>query len=291
MPIHLMTVAALTLLTGWTAACTLEAQTRPERTFERTLAVDGPVSLEIRTGSGNIAIHSGPTDSVRVIGRVRGGRSWFGGNVEERIRRIEAAPPIMQTADMIRIGPDGDDSLFRNISISYDVTVPMETRVQSRTGSGSQTISDVTGPVEASTGSGSLQLRGIDGEVKASTGSGHIEVAQTGDADVDVRTGSGGIDVSGARRALRARTGSGTIKIEGRPASNWDVETGSGGIRIDLPEDSAFDLNVRTGSGSINTSHPLALVGAVSRNRLRGTVRGGGARVDLSTGSGSVRID
>ena len=279
-------VVALTL-----TACRLEAQTRPERMFDRILTVTGPVALDIRTGSGSIQIHRGAAGSVRVVGRIRAGRSWSNGDVEERIRRIEAAPPIMQTADTIRVGPDGDDSLFRNISISYDVTVPMETRVQSRTGSGSQTISDVTGPVEAGTGSGSLQLRGIGSEVRASSGSGHIEVVQTGDADVDVRTGSGGIDVSGARRALRARTGSGTIEIEGRPASDWEIETGSGGIRIDLPDDSAFDLNVRTGSGSINTSHPLALIGTVSRNRLRGTVRGGGARVDLSTGSGPVRID
>lgn len=329
MPNRLMLSAGFALLVLGSTACRLEAQTRPEGTFERTLAVVGPVTLDIRTGSGSIEIHSGPVNSVRIVGRVRGGRSWFfddDDDVEERIRQIEAAPPITQNGDAVRVGPVDNDRLYRNISISYDVTVPMETRLQSRTGSGSQTITGLSGPVDVSTGSGGVTLRGIQRDVRASTGSGsmqiedvgsfigrtgsggitasavrgavdarsgsgHIDVKQTGEADVSVVTGSGGIDVTGAHRAVHARAGSGTIEIEGRPAGNWDVETGSGGIRIDFPEDSAFDLNVRTGSGSINTTHPLALLAAISRNRVQGTVRGGGARVDLSTGSGSVHIE
>ncbi len=327
MPIRQMTAAAFAaLLIGWSAACTLEAQARAEGMFERTLAVGSPVTLDIRTGSGNIEIHSGQVDSVRIVGRVRAGRSWFNGDVDERVRRIEAAPPITQNGDSVRIGPVEDDRLYRNISISYDVTVPMETRVQSRTGSGGQTVAGLSGPVEVSTGSGSLVLRAIRGDVRASTGSGTLEiedvgnfvgragsggitatavrgavdarsgsgsidVKQNGEADVAVETGSGEIDVSGARRALHARAGSGSIEAEGHPAGNWDVETGSGGIRIDFPDDSAFELNVRTGSGSINTNHPLTFGAGNSRTRLRGTVRGGGARVDLSTGSGSIQIE
>jgi DUF4097 and DUF4098 domain-containing protein YvlB len=320
--------AGLAILVVASAACSVEAQVRPEGMFERTLTVGGPVTLDIRTGSGSIEIHSGPVNSVRIVGRVRGGRSWFfdDDDADERIRRIEAAPPITQNGDAVRVGPVDNDRLYRNISISYEVTVPMETRLQSRTGSGSQTIIGLSGPVDVGTGSGGVTLRGIQRDVRASTGSGsmqiedvgsfigrtgsggitasavrgavdarsgsgHIDVKQTGEADVSVVTGSGGIDVTGAHRAVHARAGSGTIEIEGRPAGNWDVETGSGGIRIDFPEDSAFDLNVRTGSGSINTTHPLALLGAISRNRVQGTVRGGGASVDLSTGSGSVHIE
>ena len=192
---------------------------------------------------------------------------------------------------MVHIGPMDDDRLYRNISISYDVTVPMDTQVHARSGSGSQTITDVSGPIDVATGSGSVTLRGIERDVRAQTGSGGITLVQAGEADVDVQTGSGGIEVRGARRALRARTGSGSIELEGRPAADWNVETGSGGIRIDFPDDSAFALNVRTGSGSISTTHPLTIAGSASRNRLNGTVRGGGARVDLSTGSGSVGID
>ena len=310
MTIRLVKAATITVLVlGSATACRLDAQTRAEGMFDRTLAVNGPVTLDIRTGSGGIEIHRGPAESIRVIGRIRAGSSWRRSDVEERVREIEAAPPIVQDGNTIRVGGTRDDSLFRNISISYDVTVPMDTQVQSHTGSGSQTISEVGGPIDASTGSGRLTLRNIRGDVRASTGSGgiqaeaiggsfvgragsgHIDLSQTGEADVTVSTGSGGIDVRGARRSLRARAGSGSIELEGRPAGNWDVETGSGGVRIDFPEDSAFELNARTGSGGINLTHPISLVDSRSRSRLRGTVRGGGSRVDLSTGSGSIQID
>ena len=140
MPVRPATAAALMgLIVVSTTACDVEVQVRPEGMFERTLTVTAPVTLDIRTGSGSIEIHQGAAGgSVHVAARLRGARSWFDGDVAGRIRQIEAAPPIAQEGGVVRVGPMADDDrLYRNISISYDVTVPMETRVQSRSGSGS----------------------------------------------------------------------------------------------------------------------------------------------------------
>jgi DUF4097 and DUF4098 domain-containing protein YvlB len=114
---------------------------------------------------------------------------------------------------MVRVGPVANDRLYRNIGISYDVTVPIDTQVQARSGSGSQTITDVAGPVDAMTGSGSVTLRGIQGDVKAHTGSGGITISLIADGDLDAQTGSGGIDVTGARRGVRARRSGGAVWI------------------------------------------------------------------------------
>jgi hypothetical protein len=92
---------------------------------------------------------------------VRAGDTSFNRDLEARIRQIEAAPPVTQEGGTVRVGPMDGDRLYRDISISYDVTVPMETPVQSRSGSGSQTISDLAGPVDVVTGSGSVKLRAI----------------------------------------------------------------------------------------------------------------------------------
>lgn len=312
---------ALVVLT----ACRLDAQAI-ERMFERTLVVTGPVTLDIRTGSGNIQVHRGSVDVVRVVARMRA-RSVFNPDVEDRMRRIEAAPPVEQAGNTIRIGRIQDDSLYRNITISYDVSVPPDTRVQSQTGSGGQTIDNLAGPLDVSTGSGSVMIRNIGNNVRASTGSGtidvedvsggffgrtgsgsitaqrvrgavdvrtgsgRVDVTQTAEADVDVATGSGSINVRGARRALRVRAGSGSLDLEGRPGQNWNVETASGGVRIDFADDSAFALNASTASGAITTSHPLTVLDPSSRRRLRGTVRGGGPSVDVSTASGSIRVE
>ena len=51
-----------------------------------------------------------------------------------------------------------------------------------------------------------------------------------------------------------------------------------------------FDLDARSGSGGIESAQPVSAVGASSRRRLQGTVRGGGAQVQLVAGSGGIRI-
>ena len=103
-------------------------------------------------------------------------------------------------------------------------------------------------------------------------------------------SGSGSIVVTGARGLLRARAGSGDIVIDGQPAQTWDLQAGFGDITIRLSENAAFDLDARSASGDIGTSHPLTPLGVASRFRLQGTVRGGGPKLNVSTASGSIRI-
>ena len=48
-------------------------------TFHQTLAVDGPLLLDVSTGSGSIEISSGSSQSVEVTGHIRvGNGSFFG---------------------------------------------------------------------------------------------------------------------------------------------------------------------------------------------------------------------
>src|ERR1041385_5070391 len=121
--------------------------------FERTLQVNGPVDLDVGSGSGNITVHQGGNGSVYVSAKIHGNTStsWFfgGGNVEERIHKIEQNPPIVQNGNSITIGKIDDRDLTRNISIDYDVTVPAQTRLNAHTGSGDQTISGLQLPVTA----------------------------------------------------------------------------------------------------------------------------------------------
>lgn len=149
---------------------------------------------------------------------------------------------------------------------------PPNTRVRARTGSGDVRVAGVTGAVEAMTGSGRMELTAVGG-------------------DVDVRTGAGPIGIVGLDTALRARTGTGRIRVEGAPGGAWDLSTGSGGIRIDLPDDAAFEIDARTSSGDVRTQHPVVVRDEARRGRLQGTVRGGGPRVTLRTGSGGIAID
>ncbi len=290
----LLYLPILALAAALSSACSVDLEAdvvSATGRFDRQMAVDGPVELDVRTGSGSINVRRGGNGQVRVVGEIRANRGfWNSSSAEERVRRIEANPPITQVGNSIRIGDFDDRDMPRNVSISYEIVVPEETSVRSRTGSGSQRIDSVNGRVDTETGSGSIRVGEVTGPVVASTGSGSIAVSGAG-GGLSARTGSGSIDAAGIRGSVRAHTGSGGVRIEGTPTNDWTVRTGSGSIGLRLPPDAGFEMDVRTGSGSINTNHPVELRGSLSRRHLQGRVRGGGPRIDASAGSGSIRLE
>ena len=259
------------------SAATLAAKT-VEGEFERTLAVvDDTLTLDIRTGSGRITVTVGEPGVARIVGHIRGYADRWTPDapdvVADRVRTIETNPPIVLDGDVLRIG-HLDGSLHRQVGISYEMVVPANTRVRARTGSGDVRVDGVTGAVEARTGSGSMELTAVGG--------GHV----------DVQSGAGPIDIVGLGTApLRAHTGTGRIRVEGVPGGTWDLSTGSGGIRIDLPDDAAFEIDARTNSGDVRTDHPVVVRDETRRGQLQGTVRGGGPKVTLRTGSDDIVID
>ena len=291
--------------------------------FDRSLKVTGPVDLEVKTGSGNITVRNGAAGTVTIHGIIRASESWLSGgkSPEEKVQALENNPPIEQSGNTIRIGNIDDDSLRNNVSISYELVVPAETRLGSHTGSGGQTVEGIKGPVSASSGSGSLKVMDVDSDVSAHTGSGDIDLdgiegmvearagsgtihanhlgglmtaskgkSSTAASSVQVRTGSGEVRLENVSGRLFAETGSSSIEAGGDPEGSWELHTGSGGITVRLPTNAAFDIKARTGSGSIKVDHPVTVQGEISKHELRGSVRGGGFGLDLHTGSGSIRV-
>lgn len=295
--------------------------------FDRTLKVSGPIEMDVGTGSGSITVRTGDASSVRVIGTIRAWEGFFGGDAEKRVRYLESNPPIGQHENIIKIGYTEDPELQRNVSISYEIITPPETRLRTGTGSGSQRIEGVSGPLEASTGSGrieasrignevraatgsgSIELKSVKGSVhastgsgpirayeigggfRASTGSGNVTLEQSAPGDVEVGTGSGHVEMRNVRGSLRAHTASGTITAEGEGSGSWRLETASGSVTVRLPSQQGFDLRARTVSGSIITDRALTVQGTVSRRELHGRVGNGGFLLDVGTVSGNIHIE
>ena len=324
-PGRFTTIVTLVVFASLAAAAAASAQSN-EGSFERVLKVGGPVDLEVRSGSGSIRVFPGEGDTVKVVGRIRAGRSWFSSDASGRIREIEKNPPIEQSGRAIRVGRADDESLFRNISISYDVTVPAQARVEARTGSGAVEVGDLAGPVEAHSGSGSISIgrvagavvartgsgsidvagaqgleahsgsgsikaRGIAGAVQADSGSGGVEVEHAGPGDVDVSSSSGNVVVTGVDGAARVSASSGGVEVQGRPSQPWDIHSSSGSVTLRLPADAAFDLDAHVSSGGIDLAHPVTVSGRMDRRHVRGKVRGGGPLVQVRSSSGGIRIE
>jgi hypothetical protein len=283
----------LIALAALTSACAIDAESfGATGMFERTLTASGPVTLDVQTGSGSIDIRRGPAGEVRIVGRIRARQGfWNSSSADDRVRAIEMRPPIAEQAGgTIEVGRFAQRDMDRNVSISYEITVPDETEIRSKTGSGSHDIDAVRGPVQAETGSGRIRIGRIARSVAAATGSGSIEVLGAGDG-LDAQTGSGSITARNVHGTTRARSGSGSVTIEGDVTRPWSIETGSGGVSLTLPPTAAFDLEAETGSGSVSTSHPVETRGSASKRHVQGRVRGGGPVLHVSTGSGSIELD
>jgi Toastrack DUF4097 len=319
-----LVVVAVALL-PWTACSTAVAA---EGHFQRTLQVTGPVELSIQTGSGAITVRTGDSSSVEVQGKIQARHSFLSNDdAEKKVAYLESHPPIEQDGNVIKIGHIADSSLQRNISISYELVVPANTQLRSRTGSGNQSVDGIAGPldtstgsgnirasnigasvqattgsgqivletvkegVRASTGSGDIRATGVGGSVRASTGSGGITVEQTDVADARVSTGSGNIALKNVRGLVHASSASGSITAEGGGLSPWHLETASGDVSVRVPASVGFDLHAHTVSGSISTSRPLTVEGTVSKREITGKAGSGGFLLDVSTVSGNIQID
>lgn len=305
-------VGTVTLLAALLLACsTVCAAEAAEGSFDGTLKVSGPVELEVATGSGSIVVRAGGSGAVEVHGKIRASSGWrvTSREAEEKVRYLESHPPIVQDGNNIRIGHIEDEELRRNISISYEIVTPADTRLHAHSGSGSVRAANLSREAEVSTGSGSIELDGIGGSVRASTGSGsiragrvaggftgrtgsgNVEVDHTAAGNDEIDTGSGSVEVRRLRGSLRVRTGSGGIRAQGEPVGDWRMHTGSGAITVHLPPQAAFELQARTSSGHVRTTHEITVQGILSPRELHGKARGGGPLIEATTSSGSVDID
>jgi DUF4097 and DUF4098 domain-containing protein YvlB len=201
----------------------------------------------------------------------------------------------------------------RDISVDYEITVPADTMLHTRTGSGDQTIDDIhgnadlesgsgdmklsrlTGEIHLQTGSGNVRAREIAGAVRGGAGSGDIEVEETAAGDIDLHTGSGNVTVRGIQGAFHGEAGSGDITAEGTPTGTWEIRTGSGNVHVRLPAEAAFDADIMTSSGTLDVDAPITTTvqGRVQERHkhIVGKVRGGGPLLTLRTGSGDIHIE
>jgi hypothetical protein len=261
---------------------------RPEGHFERTLSVTAFVDLDLTTDAGGISVVPGPPGSVRIRGILKASDNWFRiGNVESRIRELEAHPPIVQTGNSIRV--DGRDrSLFRGISMRLEVEAPPDSRLRARADSGGIEVRGLKGPVDCHTDSGGVRASDIGGEVRAASDSGGIHIRRV-NGPVYARADSGGIDALEVAGSVDAVADSGGIRVSQTTPASIRTRVDSGGAEITLAKTGGYDIRAHAGSGHVSAPD-VAVSGTISRHEVNGKLRGGGALVDVRTDSGRIDI-
>ena len=148
--------------------------------------------------------------------------------------------------------------------------------------------------VNVRSGDGSISARGLEGELEFASGDGRVDLEDL-DGTLRAKTSDGSMRASGRFDVLDLHTGDGRIDAEVRPGSQlreaWEVRTSDGSVSLRVPGDLAADVELRTGDGHITTNIPIVVEGRFDHHEVHGKMNGGGNRLTVHTGDGSVTLD
>jgi DUF4097 and DUF4098 domain-containing protein YvlB len=291
--------------------------------FDRSLDVSGPIRLELSNVAGDVSVVGSSDSKVHVHADVR--VSGFGfGSPQKRLDDILRNPPVELKGDTLRIGKE--TTRLRNVAITYSIEVPRDTAVNSTSVSGSQSVKNVRGPVQAESVSGTVRAQDVGREVKLSSTSGTVTAENCGDdvratsvsgsvivsnakgdvlahsvsgnvevekpgGRVDANTSSGTVNVRGSDGDVKAHATAGRLTIEGNPGGNnyWDLKTVSGSVNISVPSSASFHLSAGAVTGQISAQVPL-MIEEQGKHSLRARMGDGGGRVEIHTVSGAIEV-
>jgi DUF4097 and DUF4098 domain-containing protein YvlB len=194
------------------------------------------------------------------------------------------------------------------------VTVPRGVRVVARTNTGSITIKETWGDVDAQTSSGDVVVVGAR-DVEAMNLSGNLQVRQASGAvtlssnngDCTVTEVKGSVEASSVSgdvivakswsKLVRLETTNGTIQFESDvlPDGRYEFITHDGAILLKLAKAANAQIGITTWSGAVESEFPIAVrpgfsADSAGTKRYTLTLGQGSARITAETFSGDVSI-
>ena len=266
-------VPALLLLVGLsTAACDIQAGNgkfdidfaagKATDTWSRTYTVPAGGRFELINVNGRIIAESTDGKEVIVEGK-RTAKAHSDEAAKEQLAKLEIREEVGGSTVRVESRPPRMSG-FGGHEIEWTVKVPKGLIVDFRTTNGG------------------VRMTGLSGEIHAKTTNGGVR----------------GINL--VIDSLEASVVNGGVEIElGAPLDATDtVEliTVNGGVTLSLPSESKATITARAVNGGVRASDELKIEKEdaanehEARRRLNGTMNGGGARVNVNTTNGGVRI-
>lgn len=259
-----------------------------EATFDRTLHVNGPATLNVSTDAGYIHVTPGPGGSIHITGHIHASSSFFSGSAEQRAKQVADHPPITQNGNSIEIGRN---THYSNVAIDYVITAPRGTSVHATSGAGEINVSNLFAPLSAKVNAGNIFANQLNGDVALTTGSGSIIAMMDGARQIKISAGNGNIQLTNVVGSLYAETGNGDVTVQGQPSANWKLALDSGNVTLNLPSQSRFSIDALTGRGHVESALPIVPRGPSDPQHTVGDVNGGGPVIHIQTGGGNIRIE
>jgi Toastrack DUF4097 len=277
--------AAAGALTVLLLAAPAGAQTRR---LEKRFAVDGKPVVILHNPSGRIHVKASSRNEVLLDAQYASSRVMI--STEQAGNRVEIATSLAGPPS----SPDADTRA------DLDITVPTETELQVRTDSGSVTVESVHGDMSFDTVAADLALQDVEGYlVIKSVGGSLVCTRCAGRIDASSISGSFNILQPQLNR-VRLQTSSGNIFFDGDFLDRgiYVMKNYSGTIEVRFSNQDAFDVRATSVYGLVVNQVPVvpdthgvsSPPPTMARSLVGSVNRGGQARVDLSSFSGTIKI-
>jgi hypothetical protein len=233
------------------------ASGKAQDTWTRTYSLRPGGRLELINVNGRIAVEPASGDAVELVGE-RTAKAMTDERAKELLGQVEIREEVGDERIRVEVRAPRLSGMSSH-GVSWTIKVP-------------KGIS-----VDLKTTNGGVLLEKLDGEVHAQTVNGGVVGKGMTATQINASAVNGGVRMELAK-ALP-------------PDGSIELETVNGGVTLELPETSRATINARAVNGGVEViSLDVVLQGEKNRRRLDATLNGGGARVNLETTNGGVRV-
>lgn len=289
----------------WLAAAILAAIAAPaaaEQQITKRASVAPDATVDVSNIAGSVKVSAWDKNEVELVAELEGDKDVLKFEANTRMVRIEVDPPDD------RFGRDQKDARLT-------LRVPQGARLNVDTVSADIAVTGVRGEQELGSVSGAVGTQAYDAPVKAASVSGEVTVTGNGGkAAVTADNVSGTTTVTGVRGSVEGEVVSGefhvtvaaadrvelssvsgeiTVNAELTSTARVELESVSGALSLTLKPPVHANFDIETFSGDIdNCFGPKA--GDTGKytpgSELSFTQGSGGARIEMQTLSGEIRI-
>lgn len=297
------------IVTGCTSANSFQFDGAPY--LSQSFSLNGPGELVVETSGSLISVSgtSGNTVTIDMFVNYKGKEIVTENAAVEEILE-DYKLDLSQNGDKISIiakrnsnmGWDADNRL----QLAFKVSVPHEMSSKILSSGGSISLTEITGNQEINTSGGNIRVSKSDGKLltRSSGGSfrleefrGDVVVQSSGGSvkisqvrgDIAIGSSGGSVTLEEIEGSINAATSGGSIKAQLTNLEKSLMMKSSGGsITAIVPAGLGLDLDLR--GGRVNTTMNN-FSGEQKKDKVVGTVNGGGIPVTLLSSGGSINLE
>jgi putative adhesin/cell wall-active antibiotic response 4TMS protein YvqF len=243
-------------------------------------ALPANAHVTLSTERGDIAAHTGESDSLRVMVK-KSASGPTESAAQERMKKVKVV--IEQTGGGYVVHPVNQEDSEGILGLDLDVTLPPQTALWANTSHGNISVSQVAGSVTAGSGQGDIEIHNAGSDVSAKMSKGDVRI--TGIAgNVSVAGHGNEIEISDVRGnaqidgdffgPIRVRSVAGTAHYHSQKA-DITLVSARGRLELDSERIEISDVN---GSSKLNTHNKDIDVENVS------------GRLDITDTKGNIKV-